>query len=333
MKVLVVGDMHVVPGEIQDCENLLKLIVESADKYKVEQIVFLGDQHHCHDTLNSKVMAFWWDAIHYKLNQESVFLIGNHDFQNPSSMMPHSMVVHKLEERATIVDQPVNVLCTDFCAMPYYYNPLEFIEAATKLKQNNPEIETLFCHETFTGADEGVGYFAKEAVEPSAIPFANIWSGHIHKPMVLGKVKYPGSPRWRTLSDADIPERHIYVLEDGKAPIAIPTSTHCTKIYKFEDSELEPLNINLTPDQLTRADLRIQINGTSEYITKRMSEFKAKYSAKCRGVPIRNKSIKASESEGITTAFQKYTKAFTPPNGTDKDHLMKECYARLGLGL
>jgi DNA repair exonuclease SbcCD nuclease subunit len=328
MKILVIGDVHCTPGEIQDCYELLRLIKEIVKKYEVEHVIFLGDQHHCHNALDSRVVAFWTDVIHYGLKCRQTYLIGNHDFANPTVMQPHSMVAHKLVSGVHIVDYP-NRIVNDYCAMPYYSNPIDFINDANKLKEQNPECEMLFCHQTFARADGGLGYFSKEEVEPSAIPFKTIWSGHIHTPMRLGKVFYPGAPRWRTLTDAETEVRNIYVLEEGKEPIAIPTNTHCIKIYKYDDSEAAPLSINLTEDELTRADIRITINGTSDYISHRMTELKAKYNAKCRGVPIRGRLAKASESEGISKAFLRFGSNFTPPNGTDKELLLKEAYGRI----
>ena len=329
-KVLIVGDVHCTPQDLPDCEALWKLVLESCKKYKVSHVIFLGDQHHCHNALDSRVVAFWTKIIHYaEIRLTLSFLIGNHDFAAPTIMQPHSMVAHKLVDDVNIIDTPINILGTNFCAMPYYANPVGFVEEAVKLKEQNPQCDTLFCHQTFTGADEGLGFYSKEAVDSSAVPFKRIVSGHIHRPMRLGKVFYPGSPRWRTLTDADTETRNIYILEEGKVPIAIPTNTHCVRVFKFEDTEENPAKINLTEDELTRADLRISVSGTSNYISKRMTELKTKYNAKCRGVPIRSRLAKASESEGIQKAFQRFSKSFNPPNGTNQELLLKEAYGRL----
>jgi hypothetical protein len=146
--------------------------------------------------------------------------------------------------------------------------------------------------------------------------------------MRFGKVWYIGAPRWRTLTDAEVETRNIYILESGKAPVAIPTNTHCTRIFRLEDSEVAPVKIDMTQEQLKLADLRITINGTQDYISKRMVELKAQYNAKCRGVPVRGRLAKASESEGIDNAFKRFAQAFTPPNGTDREQLLKEAYGR-----
>ena len=335
-KTLVIGDVHATPQEIGDCEALWSLVIETTCKYKCDEVVLLGDQTHTHDILNTRVIDFWMNAfkelaacrwVKNDVGPLITVIVGNHDQVSPSIRDPHSMISFK--HLVTVVDKPMRVGAA--CYMPYYYNPIEFIEEAVKLKEGNPNVDTLFCHQTFCGASDGLGFYLKDSVEPSAVPFKSIIVGHIHKPMHLGKVWYVGSPRWRTLTDAETEARHIYVLEDGKEPIAIPTNTHCIKIYKYEDSEKEPLSINLSQEELALADLRITINGTSDYIAHRMTELKAKYNAKCRGVPIRGKLAKASESEGIQNAFLRFSKAFTPPNGTNQVYLYKEAYGRLGV--
>ena len=325
-KLLVIGDVHATPTDLADCEALWRLVGETVNKYDCTQIVLLGDLHHTHDILNTRVIDFWVKALkNYDEGFPIVAIVGNHDQLTPSIRGPHSLIPYR--ELCQVIDTPQQF--NGDCYMPYYYNPAEFVEQAVKLKEANLDVDTLFCHQTFTGADGGLGFFSKDAVEPSAVPFKRVISGHIHKPMRLGKVAYFGAPRWKTLTDAETEIRNIYILEPGKPPIAIPTNTHCTRIYKFDDSEETPLNINLTDDELSRADLRITVLGSSDYISKRMTELKAKYNAKCRGVPVRSRLAKASESEGILTAFNRFSESFTPPNGSDKKVLLKEAYERI----
>jgi DNA repair exonuclease SbcCD nuclease subunit len=326
VKTVVVGDVHAVPQELLDCEALWRLVMETVKKYDVDQVLLLGDQFNTHDIVNTRVIDFWMNSIKTMGvgGPEVIALVGNHDQLTPTIRHPHAMVPY--QDVCVVVDRPMRIL--NSCYMPYYANPVEFVESAVKLHCNNSDVDTLFCHQTFSGADQALGFYSKDAVEPSAVPFKRILSGHIHKPMRFGKVWYVGASRWRTLTDAETETRNIYVLESGKAPIAIPTNTHCIRIYKFEDSEDAPAQIDLTPEQLKLADLRITINGTSDYIAKRMTELKAQYNAKCRGVPVRGRLAKASESEGIDNAFQRFAKAFSAPNGTSQEQLIKEVHAR-----
>jgi DNA repair exonuclease SbcCD nuclease subunit len=335
MSFLIIGDVHVVPQELGDCQALAELIYSSIEKYQPSRVVFLGDQHNAHNILESRCVDYWTTVIDkitklLKLNEiypSLWFIIGNHDCVTPTIMMPHSMVAHKFRKEVIIVDKPINT--PEFCLMPYYSDPVKFVEDAQALKTQDPDCNILFCHQTFTGADEGKGFYSDVAVESSSIPFKTIISGHIHKPMRLGRVWYPGSPRWRTLTDADVQQRNIYFISDTFKVTVIPTNTHCKRIYKFEDSEQDPAVINLTKEEVKLADIRVTIRGSGEYIKNRMMELKTVYHAKCRSIPDKSKSIKVSESEGIEKAFQKYYELFTPPNGTDKNLLLKEINARV----
>ena len=46
MKVLVVGDCHVVQGEIEECWNLIDFIIKTAKDNDVKSVLFLGDLFH-----------------------------------------------------------------------------------------------------------------------------------------------------------------------------------------------------------------------------------------------------------------------------------------------
>jgi len=332
---LIIGDVHVVPQELDDCQALANLVYNSIEKYQPSSVVFLGDQHNAHNILESRCVNFWTTVIDKITNlissyQEApglYFIVGNHDCVTPTIMMPHSMMAHKFRENVVIADRPC--FDKDFCMMPYYSDPVKFVEDAVILKEKNLDYNILFCHQTFTGADEGKGFYSDIAVESSSIPFKTIISGHIHKPMRLGKVWYPGSPRWRTLTDSEVSQRNIYFISDTFKVTVIPTNIVCKRIYKFEDFEQNPIVINLTQEELKLADIRVTINGSVEYIKNRITELKSIYNAKCRSVPNKTKNIKVSESEGIENAFQKYFNSFTPPNGTNKEQLLNEIRERI----
>lgn len=316
-KYLLVGDCHAVSSELDDCRALIDLCVETVEKYDIPHVIFLGDQFHNHAILDSRCLDFWTEV--FKKFRRVTALVGNHDGVSPTSIIPHSMVAHKDLPNVDIVDRPM-LINNSFCAMPYYYDPVKFLEDATVLREANPNIDTLFCHQTFVGADGGKGFFSNDAVEPSAVPFPRVISGHIHGQMKLGKVWYCGSPRYKTLTDALVPDKSIYVL-DGNKVKAISTSTHCIKILRFEDKPELPLEIDLKPN--TKTDIRIDVYGTPERIQERILLFKAKYNARCRGFPITERKMRVSESDGMDVAFSKFATNFVPPNGTATEELLK----------
>jgi hypothetical protein len=330
-KLLIVGDCHVVSSELDDCKALVDLCVETVQKYDIPHVVFLGDQNHNHNILDSRCLDFWTDVFTNKFRRVTA-LVGNHDGVSPTSTHPHSMVAHKGIGSVDIVDGPMLIKGTStnlvFCAMPYYYDPVEFVLAAKKLKDDNPDVDLLFCHQTFTGANNCQGFYDKDGVDQNDVPFAKIISGHIHNSLKLGKVWYPGSPRYKTLTDALVQDKSIYVLDNNKVK-AVSTSTHCTKILRFDDKPELPLELDLMPNSKT--DIRVDVYGTPERIQERILLFKVKYNARCRGFPITERKTRISESDGIDVAFGKFAANFVPPNGTATEELIRVINERVVL--
>jgi DNA repair exonuclease SbcCD nuclease subunit len=161
-KCLVIGDVHAVPQELPDCEALWRLVVETAEKYRVDSILLLGDLHNTHDILNTRVIDFWLSSFStYASNGIPIsLLVGNHDQLTPTIRNPHSLQAY--ENLCEVVDKPCKIESTyEACAMPYYANPVEFIEDAVKLKAEYPDVDTLFCHQTFSGADQALGFYSQ----------------------------------------------------------------------------------------------------------------------------------------------------------------------------
>lgn len=344
-KILIVGDVHATPQELDDCVALSALIHKTAAEEKCDLVIYLGDQHNTHDVVNTRVIDFWKDHFQYLLDKgiSVLALVGNHDQLTPTIRSPHAMVSYKDQGSTSamiaVVDKvtcgfvasnaPESTKLINYLAVPYYADPEEFVTVVTEAKKLHPEVDVLFCHQTFVGAEQGLGFYSKDSVDPNDIPFKLIISGHIHKPMKIGKVWYPGAPRWRTLTDAEVEKRAIWLWEPGSSPKPIFTNEVCTRIFKLEDSEGNPVDDKVAKLNLKTSDLRITVSGTSDYISKRIPELRVKYGARCQGLPIKGRLIRISESEGVDKAFYKFGEGFVPPNGTDKDFLLKEANGRL----
>jgi predicted phosphodiesterase len=329
VKALLIGDPHVVPQELDDCLALKQLVLDTLKKNDLDTVIITGDCYHSHSVL-STVCVDYWNGFFDEVGQNVssiVAVLGNHDFFSPSIMNPHALICHKKgHKKLTIVDKPTE-LFPGVAALPYYYDPVKFMEACSDLTG-----KTLICHQTFDGARYTDGFYAKDAINPVAVPFDNIISGHVHTPHAFGKVWYAGSPRWRTLSDAN-QDRFLYVVEfDGAGNYriveSISTSPACKKIVKFVDQEGSEPTVITVPQN---ADVRIDIFGSSDYISKKTLAYKAAYKAKCRSFPTRVKQSKVSESDGIAVSFGKFSKGFNPPKGTDLNLLMDAANERLSV--
>jgi DNA repair exonuclease SbcCD nuclease subunit len=311
-------------------EALRGLVLKSFQDFDVDLTIILGDLYNTHSVVNTPTINFWNRFIP-ELGA-SIVLVGNHDSFSPTVQNPHALIIHKDSKGCKVVEDPRDFVLMGLpgvAAMPYYYKPEDFLQAATEL-QEQTLAKTLICHQTFDGAKLQEGFYAKDGVNPVAVPFENIISGHIHTPMKFGKVWYPGAPRWRTLSDAN-QDRFIYVVEfknDGSYNVlqAIPTTGVCKRINRFIDSEDAPAVIE---NNSNNCDVRVDIYGTQEYISQRMLELKATYNARCRSFPTRTKKTQISEADGIGASFSKFSNNFNPPNGTDRNTLTSVVGKRL----
>jgi hypothetical protein len=327
-KVLLIGDPHVVPQELDDCLALKTLVLETLTKNKLDAVIITGDLYHSHSILSTVCVDYWnefFEDIAVKV-KHIICLLGNHDMYSPTIKDPHALICHQKNgwKKLTVVDQPTDIF-PGVVGLPYYHDPVKFMEACS-----NTNCKTLICHQTFDGAKFTDGFYAKDAVNPVAVPFDNIISGHVHTPHAFSKVWYPGAPRWRTLSDAN-QDRFIYIVEfddvgNYKTLESIPTSPACKKIVKFTDQEgIEFTNIHVPQG----ADVRIDIYGSQEYCSKRVLEYKAAWNAKCRTFPTRAKQSKVSEADGIAVSFNKFSTSFIPPKGTDLNLLVRTAGERL----
>lgn len=330
-KVLIVGDCHVTPQEIEDCNNLANLILETVEQFNIEQVLFLGDLYHANSIVHTPAIAYW-NSLFVKLvkKTEVIALVGNHDQFSHTIRNPYSLIIHaEQNERIHIIDKVQSLkILPNVCLAPYYAEPELFFQDINNFKMKHPDCKTLVCHQTFNGAKFNEGFYAKDAVEATSIPF-DIISGHIHTPHAFNNVWYPGSPRWRILSDANI-DRAIYIVEfnnDGSynCPNPIPTNKVCKSISKFIDSPESPVSIV----ENNNADIRIDVYGPPEYVKDRMIELKAKYNAKCRPFPTKTKKQAVSEADGIEVSFNKFSSNFTPPNKTPLESLLNEVAERL----
>lgn len=330
-KVLIVGDAHVTPQEIEDCNNLAKLILETVKKFNIEQVLFLGDLYHSNSIVHTPAIAFW-NSLFSKLTKtcDAIALVGNHDQFSHTIRAPYSLIIHaEQNERIHVVDKVQTLpILPNVCLAPYYADPELFFQDVTGFNMTHPDAKTLVCHQTFNGAKFNEGFYAKDAVEPLSIPF-NIISGHIHTAHSFSNVWYPGSPRWRILSDAN-QDRFIYITEfnkDGSYSVLDRVSTNkvCRSIIKLTDTPESPANVV----ESENVDVRIDVYGPPEYVKDRKLELEAKYGAKCRPFPTKVKKQVVSEADGIEVSFKKFGSNFIPPNKTPVESLLNEVAERL----
>jgi DNA repair exonuclease SbcCD nuclease subunit len=318
--VLLVGDVHATPEDLEDCQKLVNLIERTTYKTKVDEICLLGDSYHTHNVIRAEVMAFYRDTFKrwQKSGRHVTALVGNHDYAGEGNPI-HSMLIH--EDQVLVVDQPLRLHNVGY--MPYYSDREKFVQDAGALPT-----PTLVCHQTFRGSMYENGCPAEDGVDAGLLPQTKIISGHIHTPQDVGKVRYIGAPRWRTLTDANV-ERAIWLYtfnEDGtiQAKSSIDTGKDCRQIRYVEDTPDHQFDGELD----SNCDWRIDIRGPVDFVEARKALFQ-RPGVRVRGLRTDVAAPKIKESEGVAPAFRTFLTNYTPKYGTPTEVLGKLAEERL----
>lgn len=330
---ILVGDMHAVPEELDDCSKVIELIIRVAEtEDHIREVVFVGDQFHTHSVVRLEVLH-WWKSAFRALKDAGlkvICMVGNHDQAGPGSQA-HAMMAFQGE--ITIVDQPL--VKSGVLFLPYYHTEAEFLEAVkahvpTKdrfVEQHYPG--TVVCHQTFDGSKFENGFLATDGFDLNLVPQALLISGHIHTPQEFGKVWYIGAPRWRSLSDANV-DRAIWAVDfnaDGSLEDRRPYSTGdvCRQIKYVVDTPDSPVALPIDP----RHQWRIDIKGPPDWCQTRKLELQAA-GARIRCFPTQvSTQGRIRESEGIGSAFQTFLSSFQPKYGTSPERLSEMVKERL----
>jgi DNA repair exonuclease SbcCD nuclease subunit len=325
MKILFVGDMHVVVEELDECQRLIDLVWATAEKDRVDKVVFLGDQHHNHAVVRVEVMEFWRKVFqHPMVAQGDVFaLVGNHDRPGDSSLTSHAMLAYadqvQVVDRSTPIGPGVH-------AIPYCATHEDFLQKCREARSATPG-KTVICHQTFSGSFYENGLFAPDGINPDLVPYEYIISGHIHAPQRFGKVFYPGAPRWRGISDANT-QRYLEIwnFDDTGVPIGgkrVPTDSVCKPL---ETADITPENPDFNP-LFQNSRVVLSIYGPHDFV----EQMKEKYAARAlvRTFPTRPAVASVRESEGIHKALMDFLGRYVGKNGTPSETLLAMAKERI----
>lgn len=321
IKVLLVGDMHVVPEELQDCQKVIDAIYYAVDDRDIDMVVFMGDQHHTHAVVRLEVLAFWREAL-LRLGSSCkvVLLKGNHDA--PADVNSHIHVLEAYEglPNVVVVSSWDHIDGIDFVA----YMPAQaFVETVKDLKA-----PTLICHQTFQGAQYENGFFAHDGIELSLTPHKHVYSGHIHTPQSWDKLVYVGSPRWRTVSDANV-NRFLQLITfiDG-VPVDIDLIP--SPAQPIESCEARWPNTEISWVH-PHSKKYVSIFGDKSYVEATTEAYlRVDTTTKIRTF-VDQKQIVVKESEGIQNAINRFIDSYQAKNGTPSNVLKQMMNERLVL--
>ena len=335
-KFLLVGDPHVTPDALDDFRALMGLVRKAAGETGA-RVVFLGDQHHTHAMIRVEVMHAWYNELCSWKGESPIMLVGNHDVPGTEAPVDmHALLPYR--QFADVVQSPCFLDGVAF--MPYFRDPAKF-DAAVRELAREKKSPVLICHQTFVGAMYENNFPAPDGVQLDGVPFEAVYSGHIHLPQKMGKLTYVGSPRWRTVSDANIARSLLLIeLDDAGNVVSeknFETEGVCKPIYRFTVSPASveatgPLEAIVNVGKGERARIIVDVEGPSAFcdeVLSRLPKGDPRYEVRVQ----REESARAEvrESEGIAGSLRKYIQ--TGEWGVDKEELWKEVSKRTGLAL
>jgi len=237
-------------------------------------------------------LEFWTDWLD-TLNDlcPTYVLVGNHDQSGDYGSNSNALSVFSKLKNKNIHIVETAMIVGSIGYMAYVHDQKRFLELALGLKEQG--VKTLVCHQTFAGSQYENGFYAPDGINPDDLPFEIIISGHIHAMQRFGKVIYPGTARWDSISDSN-EIKGIWLFEhDDSGKILketlIPTNDVCIPILSFtwQEGYEEPV----IPENSRSA---VELIGSSDWISKQKIKFKGK-------VAIKTKITDKSRSENRKT--------------------------------
>ena len=332
-KILVVGDVHAVPKELDECAKLINLVIETAENEKVTEVLFLGDIFDTHSVIRVEVLNFWkeqFSKMKFEHKLSVACLIGNHDM--PGSKQAEEARLHSLSSLSwwgvEIIDEPT-VIFGNIGAIPYTHDKNKFIKQCQELYEKGA-IETVFAHQTFLGAMFETNFPAPDGVNIGLVPQKFVISGHIHKrQLVEEKVYYPGSPRWRKKSDAN-EDKYITVFtfdEHGKMSEQkdFDTSGVCRKISEWTYLESEAMSSHAIPPLLNPNHRNfLTLVGSARWVNREKRQWKDKAEVRTKIINEKRSKNRVRESEGIEAGMRRFIfENFEPVQGITKEEIWK----------
>lgn len=272
-----VGDPHVKVSNLEESRALMNFVLETAKKEGVQRIEILGDSFHHHAVLRLEVIQFWEEWLVKLSNQlTTIVLEGNHDQSGDYSSEYSALTIFQSLNRHNliVVTKPISINKIGY--IPYTHDGEKFIKIANELADTG--VTFLVCHQTIMGSKYESGIYASDGIDSERIDkrIVRILSGHIHTTQEFGRIEYPGTARWDSVSDANLQKgiwlyEHEVQTENIVARRFISTESVCSPLllFRYEEGGLEPA----IPDKCRAT---VELVGTSNWIAKEKLKFKGK---------------------------------------------------------
>lgn len=331
MRLLLVGDPHVTVEELADAQGLLDGVHALYAQLRPDYVIFMGDLHHNHAVTRVEVTDFWLRNLARFDKDRVVLILGNHDRPNDAASTAHALQSYANISR---VVGKVEHLGEGVYVAPYFHSRGDLVES---MQQFNKSVKVLLCHQTFDGSRYENGFFAPDGLDPRLLGIERVISGHIHTHQVLhwedGFVHYVGSPRWRSVSDANVPKFVTMYDTEENTFQDYNTEGWCSPIGKATLTNVNELE-NVPFIKNPRARLHLDMVGPKADIEVQTALVKQKVpKAKIRQVftDQSNKKLSVTESEGVFNALRRYVAGFKPLHGTPTAVLQDMVVRRLNV--
>jgi DNA repair exonuclease SbcCD nuclease subunit len=317
MKWLLVGDPHAVRAELGDLSLMRDQVLRLEKSQGIDHVVYLGDLYDNFGLKDVEVERFWQETFDAHRNP-AIAIVGNHDRPGDRSSSAHALQTFR-GIKSYIVDHPLVVESVGF--IPFYFTGDEFVSAANDKASGVCDTKVLICHQAVSGAKYDNGYPVEDTADTSKVPQENVMSGHLHTAQSFGKVWYPGSPRWRTVHDAN-KKKDLWVISTNSDGVVSSKSfeSECSKLVHIKDPEDARAGVERLAKPGDR--LVVDIVGEKSYIEERRkywADFGEK--VRIRAMPTEKRATKVKESDGVESAFGKYQESFRSPRGTSNEVL------------
>lgn len=326
MKILAIGDMHVKKDNIEESQRLIHWIFETAYASQPDAILFMGDQYDTMGIVRVEVIRFWTEAYSRlaQLGIPTLSLIGNHDLNSEATAS--SMVAHR--ELTRVIGNPWLYPIDKVGFVGFIRDNSEFEKAVIDLKSRGASV--IFCHAEFNGAQFESGAYAPHGIDSSKFSDVKFISGHFHKAQKFANVWYTGTPRHLTRSDiGEVKGINLIDTDDLSKTVFIPTPEDVCQPFRFFEITNEDQIPNI-PETLDFGRVYVDVKGSEDLIKK--VKKKLPVGARLRTFEESDsvRQLEIRESEGIPTAFLKYSSKFFESNAiddSDQKEIMKVVYS------
>lgn len=278
-KILIVGDPHLRPQELEFGRILLMMVLNQIMTSKPDYVVLMGDIFHFKDRLSGICLKIFNDfLIEASQHTKIILLVGNHDWCKPYTV--HALDGYRGMSNVTVVDDFYRL--DDENIFVSYCREKERFE---DLLQKAGPAKRLFGHLDINSFKVGSGWEEVEAFcDPeffSDHKFNQVFSGHLHlaqeRQVKNCQIVFVGTGYTTDFGETDQYKRLLMLdLDDGSFE-DIPTNLTFHKTLKVNAGEPFP---EIPVEDLERGvEFRLIIRGTKEQIAilQKPKNYPAKY--------------------------------------------------------